>query len=153
MPNPPPGNAAGLSTNGIESEIQDEVAEMNHPTSVQLFTPIRLDVQCGQCSTYHYYFRHGITDENVVVFFKTVAPVEPIAYVKKICEDAAQNRERKRTRFVKRLSPMTFMGRASEEGLEKVAKEVLPPHFHQVPFQRRRVSHFLLIISGFFESS
>ena len=50
------------------------------------------------------------------------------------------NRQRKRTRFVKRLSPMTLMGRASEEGLEKVASEVLPLYFHQEPFQPRKVS-------------
>lgn len=34
---------------------------------------------------------------------------------------------------------MTLIGRASEEGLEKVALEVLKPHFHQEPFQKRKV--------------
>ncbi len=47
----------------------------------------------------------------------------------------------KRTRFVKRLSPMTLIGRASEEGLEKVAIDVLAPHFHQQPLTPRKVSH------------
>lgn len=45
----------------------------------------------------------------------------------------------KRTRFAQRLTPMTLMGRASAEGLEKVCLEVLAPHFHQEPFQRRKV--------------
>lgn len=35
---------------------------------------------------------------------------------------------------------MTLMGRASVEGLEKVATEVLAPHFHLDPFQPRKVS-------------
>lgn len=74
-----------------------------------------------------------------VVFIKTKAPVEPVALVRKICEDAVNEPERKRTRFVKRLSPMTLMGRASAEGLEKVAREVLAPHFHCKPFQSRKV--------------
>lgn len=74
-----------------------------------------------------------------MVFFKTILPVEPVAFVKKICEDALLDPQRKRTRFAKRLSPMTLMGHASSEGLEKVAKEVLAPHFHQEPLKARKV--------------
>ena len=75
-----------------------------------------------------------------VVFFKTVAPVDPVALVKRICQDAMDEPLRKRTRFVKRLSPMTLMARASEEGLEKVSREVLAPHFHQQPNRPQQVS-------------
>ncbi|KAK3698308.1 hypothetical protein LTR37_017016 [Vermiconidia calcicola] len=107
------------SSGGIESEIQSEIADMRQPGSRQLFTPLRVDVQC-------------------VVFFKTIAPVEPVSFIKTICEDAMNASRRKRTRWAKRLSPMTLMGRASEEGLEKVATEVLAPHFHRTPFQRRK---------------
>ncbi|TKA32149.1 hypothetical protein B0A50_01397 [Salinomyces thailandicus] len=103
----------------IESEIQAEVAGIRKPASVQLFTPVRIDVQC-------------------VVFFKTVSPVDPVSFVKKICEDAIRDPARKRTRCVKRLSPMTLMGRASPEGLESVAKEVLAPHFHKQPLEPRK---------------
>ena len=81
-----------------------------------------------------------MTDLKLVVFFKTIAPVEPVSFIKTICEDAMNASRRKRTRWAKRLSPMTLMGRASEEGLEKVATEVLAPHFHRTPFQRRKVS-------------
>ncbi|GAB7363287.1 hypothetical protein MBLNU230_g3568t1 [Neophaeotheca triangularis] len=102
----------------IEDEIQAEIAGIKKPVTAQLFTPVRIDVQC-------------------VVFFRTVAPVEPVSLVQKICEDALGNASRKRTRFVKRLSPMTVMGRASPEGLEKVAQEVLRPHFHQDPVTPR----------------
>ena len=35
------------SNGGIEGEIQAEIDELHDPASVQLFTPIRLDVQCG----------------------------------------------------------------------------------------------------------
>ncbi|KAI6801276.1 hypothetical protein KC361_g1892 [Hortaea werneckii] len=103
----------------IESEIQAEVAGIRKPTTVQLFTPVRVDVQC-------------------VVFFRTVAPVEPVSFVQRICEDAVNKKLRRRTKTVKRLSPMSLMGRASAEGLESVAKQVLAPHFHKQPFESRK---------------
>ena len=40
-----------LPSAGIESEIQGEVAELKQHDSDQLFTPVRLDVQCGECDT------------------------------------------------------------------------------------------------------
>ncbi|SMR63569.1 unnamed protein product [Zymoseptoria tritici ST99CH_3D1] len=103
----------------IEREIQAELDEMKKPARGQLFTHVRVNLQC-------------------VVFFKTIAPVVPTDLVKRICEDAMNNSAIKRTRFAQRLTPMTLMGRASAEGLEKVCLEVLAPHFHQEPFQRRK---------------
>ncbi|KAK5108625.1 hypothetical protein LTR62_008116 [Meristemomyces frigidus] len=103
----------------IESSIQAEVAGIRKPTSVQLCTPVRIDVQC-------------------VVFFRTVSPIEPVSFVKKICEDAIEKNALRRARIVKRLSPMTLLGRATTEGLEKVAIDVLAPHFHQIPFQSKK---------------
>jgi tRNA acetyltransferase TAN1 len=77
--------------------------------------------------------------------------VDPVGLVNKICDDALANPSLKRTRFAKRLSPMTLMGRASVEGLEKVAKEVLEPHFHQTPFQKRKVSGFRPLFEAMWE--
>lgn len=76
---------------------------------------------------------------TTVIFFRTVAPVEPVSFVKQVCEAAMREPDRKRTRFAKRLSPMTLMGRASPEGLDKVAREVLAPHFHQAECSGRKV--------------
>lgn len=122
----------------IEAEIQQELADIRKPQSKPLFWSIRLDVQCGKrlCQ-----FPGGCLAEfQQVLFFKTRAPVEPVSFVHRICEDAAKNPQLKRTRFCKRLSPMTLMGKANEDGLEKVAKEVLAPHFHQEPRVPRKVS-------------
>jgi len=74
-----------------------------------------------------------------VIFFKTYAPIEPVSFVQRIIQDAAAEPGRKRTRFTMRLSPMTLMGRASEEGLEKVAADVLAPQFHTEPPQAHKV--------------
>lgn len=83
-----------------------------------------------------------------MVFFKTVAPVEPVSFVKKICEDATKHAAIKRTRSVKRLSPMSLVGRASADGLESVAKQVLAPHFHQQPFEAKKVCRYTEIAFG-----
>ncbi|KAH0084662.1 hypothetical protein KCU96_g10654, partial [Aureobasidium melanogenum] len=111
--------AAGSDDDGdgeinIEAEIQQELAGMRKPQEKPLFWSIKLDVQC-------------------VIFFKTRAPVEPVSFVRRICEDAAKENAPKRTRFCNRLTPMTLMGKATEDGLEKTAKEVLAPHFHTEP--------------------
>ncbi|KAI5277154.1 Nop-domain-containing protein [Aureobasidium subglaciale] len=111
--------AAGSDDEGdgeinIEADIQQELADIRKPQTKPLFWSIKLDVQC-------------------VIFFKTRAPVEPVSFVRRICEDAAKQNAPKRTRFCNRLSPMSLMGKATEDGLEKVAKEVLAPHFHQEP--------------------
>lgn len=123
----------------IEAEIQQELADIRKPQSKPLFWSIKLDVQCGRLHTIT--LRSTATDKvHKVLFFKTRAPVEPVSFVRRICEDAAKTPSVKRTRFCKRLSPMTLMGKANEEGLEKVAKEVLAPHFHQDPLEPRKVA-------------
>lgn len=78
-----------------------------------------------------------------MVFFKTIAPVEPVSFIQRICEDAMANPTLKRTRTAKRLAPMSLMGKATMEGLESVAREVLKPHFHDEPVTPKKVSCFV----------
>ncbi|GAB7346372.1 hypothetical protein MBLNU457_5079t1 [Dothideomycetes sp. NU457] len=102
---------ANGGTGSIEDEIQAEIAGLRKPSgAAKLFEPILPDMQC-------------------VVFFRTSAPVEPVEFVHRIVSDAAADSSKKRTRFTHRLSPISMMGRASEEGLEKVAVEVLKGAF------------------------
>ncbi|KAF4556319.1 tRNA acetyltransferase TAN1-like protein [Elsinoe fawcettii] len=95
----------------IENEIKQEVSDIKVPSKEQPFDPIFLDMPC-------------------VVFFRIKAPVDPVALTKNIIEDAAANPSRKRTRCTMRLEPSTLTGYAAEDDLERVAKEVLAPHFH-----------------------
>ena len=67
--------------------------------------------------------------------------------MRRICEDASKNAQLKRTRFCKRLSPMTVMGKANEEGLAKVASQVLAPQFHQNPLVPRKASQSMVVAS------
>ena len=96
----------------IEAEIKKEVQGMRSKVTKKeaLFQSVKMDVQC-------------------VLFFKTRPPIEPVFFVHTICKDAAAGTTQ-RARFVKRLSPMTTMGKATEDGLAKVADAVLRPVFH-----------------------
>lgn len=115
-----------------------------------LFVPVKIDVQCGKSARTSLFMgppENG-TDPYTptVLFFKTREPVEPVSFVHRICEDASKDKSLRRTRFVKRLTPMTRMGKASEKGLEDVAKAVLGPVFHGE--QGRTWKVCLMIISG-----
>ncbi|OCK84413.1 hypothetical protein K432DRAFT_289061 [Lepidopterella palustris CBS 459.81] len=95
----------------IEAEIQKELQDIRKPAVKAHFTNIRLDTQC-------------------LVFFKTRPPIEPAPFVHAICTDAANSAERKQSRFVKRLTPITMTGKATEKDIEQMAPQVLAPHFH-----------------------
>ncbi|KAL8681064.1 MAG: hypothetical protein Q9186_002776 [Xanthomendoza sp. 1 TL-2023] len=123
------GNATGsdaaiahddpLASEDIEAEIKKEVQGIRDSKVEELFTPVKIDVQC-------------------VLFFKTREPVEPVSFVHRICSDAINKATAKKTRHLKRLTPMTRMGKAAEKSLEEVAKAVLAPVFHRdgVPAQK-----------------
>ena len=96
----------------IETEIQKEVQGIKSKATKReaSFLPVKMDIQC-------------------VLFFKTRPPIEPVSFVHTICKDAAEGATQ-RARFVKRLTPMTMMGKATEDGLARVADAVLRPVFH-----------------------
>ncbi|KAH3997903.1 hypothetical protein HBI70_077700 [Parastagonospora nodorum] len=95
----------------IEAEIKKELADIRKPIIKPLFRPVKLDTQC-------------------LMFFKTRLPVEPVAFVEKICQDTAAGVQVQNCRYVKRLTPITAIEKATVKGLEAVAKKVLAPHFH-----------------------
>lgn len=79
-----------------------------------------------------------------MVFFKTRLPVEPVSFIQKICQDTADGAQPKNCRFVKRLTPMTAIEKATARGLEAVAKQVLAPHFHGPDQAGKKVSFAML---------
>ena len=92
--------------------------------------PIRLNVDC-------------------LLFVKTQPPVNPVEFVKHICEDAAklnapsesngsgdavvskdpETKTMFRCRYVNRLTPVSATGKATEQGLVEVARKVLREWF------------------------
>jgi tRNA acetyltransferase TAN1 len=72
----------------------------------RIFTPVKMNVAC-------------------LLFVRTRAPVDPVAFVKRICQDARSGSQKTRSRYVNRLVPMTAVGRATEAGLVELATKVL----------------------------
>jgi tRNA acetyltransferase TAN1 len=112
----------------IETAIQKELAAMNskpgtttgtndnttegggdNDNNSNRMTPVKMNVDC-------------------LLFVKTHPPVDPVAFVRRICEDAKRCEEipgLMRCRYVNRLTPVSVMGKATEAGLVEVAREVL----------------------------
>lgn len=100
----------------IEAAIQKELAALNSnrkgTDGGHNFTPLKMNVDC-------------------LLFVKTKAPIEPTAFVRRICEDAKLSAEsgQMKCRYVNRLTPVTVTGKATEQGLADVAREALEPFF------------------------
>ena len=97
----------------IEVEISKEVQGIKSGSKKKeaLLQPVKVDIQC-------------------VLFFQTREPVESVALVQRICEDAFDGSVIRRHRWIKRLTPMVRMGKATEKGLHEVGRAVLDPVFH-----------------------
>jgi tRNA acetyltransferase TAN1 len=104
----------------IEASIREEISDLKKSSSKNLFQPVKIDVRC-------------------VVFFKTRAPIEPVALVHRVCTDTLQGHREQRSRWTRRLTPMSMMGKATEKGLEDVSKVVLAPHFHADGVKSKKV--------------
>ncbi|KAH7029388.1 thump domain-containing protein [Microdochium trichocladiopsis] len=129
--NPPEEAAAdddeengGNAADDIEASIQRELEGMkpaNRPKDPP-FEMVRSGLDC-------------------LFFVRTRAPVEPIEFSRQVCLDAGRpvppkdNEEGAKrsaigfSRFVNRFTPVTVLGRASEKGLDEVARKVLAEHF------------------------
>lgn len=96
----------------------------------RLFHPVKVDVQCGKDGVFS---RKGVSNvtRGSVLFFKTQAPIEPVSFVHQICTDAFEAANVKKHRWIRRLTPMSQMGKATEKGLDAVSHAVLGPKFHQ----------------------
>ena len=104
------GNVEDLGAD-IEASISAEVTALTSSKAKStgqdsLFQPVKLDTPC-------------------VLFFKTTPPIEPGSLVSQICADKAAGHVVRGCRFVKRLTPMTRMGRATPHSLDEVCEAVL----------------------------
>lgn len=129
----------------VEAEIAKELEDIRKPAKELPFRHIRVDTDCSQ-SYLRPVFSPTLANVQAVMFFKTRAPIEPVEFVRRICEDAMASSERKTGRFVKRLTPMTLMGKASQNGLEEVAAKVLAPHFHAEGSAGKKASSSILVV-------
>jgi len=65
-----------------------------------------------------------------IFFIKVDKAVDPVKAVYRLCIEAQSNPEKKRSRWVKRLTPITLVRKVLGRGLEDLSREVLKPYFH-----------------------
>lgn len=104
------GTEEGEEELDIEASIQKELEALKQPPKKkrEVFSFVKTDLDC-------------------VFFVKTMAPVDPVAFVRQVCIDAracGSPTERK-LKYVNRMTPVTDMDRATESGILKVARAVI----------------------------
>ncbi|KAM0247382.1 hypothetical protein ACHAQJ_009846 [Trichoderma viride] len=99
----------------IESSIQKELDGMKAPRKPQvrtIFSPVSVAIEC-------------------VFFMKTMKPVDARQLVLQICKDAQEcpsPRDRK-CKYINRLTPVMDTDKATEKGIQRVARKVLASFF------------------------
>ena len=68
-------------------------------------------------------------DVSCVCFVKTGKGIDPVRLVHQICSDAYDDPEHQRSRYIKRMTPMSLIRKTLSGGLEDVCHSVLEPHF------------------------
>ncbi|KAF5677245.1 dihydropteroate synthase [Fusarium heterosporum] len=98
----------------IEASIEKELASLTQPKprTRQTFTPIGTGLDC-------------------VFFMKTVKPIEPLTFVTKVCQDAKDCPDpmQRKTKYINRLTPIFDTDKATDKGIERVARTVMGQHF------------------------
>lgn len=65
-----------------------------------------------------------------MAFIKFDKYIDPVQMVHKLCLEAQAHPEKKRGRYIQRMTPMAMMKKTLSVDLEAFAKEILEPHFH-----------------------
>ncbi|EYE94622.1 THUMP domain-containing protein [Aspergillus ruber CBS 135680] len=96
----------------IEAQIRREVEGLKPgKEKPRKFQAIRMEVPC-------------------VAFIKFDKSIDPVQMVHKLCLEAQAHPEKKRGRYIQRMTPMVMMKKTLSVDLEAFAKEILEPHFH-----------------------
>ncbi|BDD57008.1 hypothetical protein MAP00_002416 [Monascus purpureus] len=96
----------------IEAQIKKEVEGLKpNAARPQRFRAIRMEIPC-------------------VTFIRLDKSIDPIKLVHDLCVEAHANPERKRSRWVKRMTPISSIRKTLSVDFEAFAREILQPHFH-----------------------
>ncbi|KAK0373524.1 THUMP domain-containing protein [Colletotrichum paranaense] len=102
----------------IEASIKKEldgISEVNKGKTKRTFKAIKAGIEC-------------------VFFMKTRDPIDPVELCRKMCIDASvcTDLKERKTKYINRLTPVTSMDKASENGVVRVARKALAAHFDLV---------------------
>ncbi|KAF3387340.1 hypothetical protein F1880_000953 [Penicillium rolfsii] len=96
----------------IEAQIQRELAGLKpNKDKKRPFEAIRLEMPC-------------------VIFVRLGKSIDPVELVHRLCAEAQANPETKKSRYVKRMTPVTEVRKTLSVDLEAFARDILKPHFH-----------------------
>lgn len=102
----------------IEAAIKKEVGNLkdkDKALSNSPFTEVRINQEC-------------------LLFMKCKAPVEPVDFCRRISEDALNpDNGSPKSRYLNRLTPISVISNATENGLEKGTRQALAEHFKLKP--------------------
>lgn len=65
-----------------------------------------------------------------MTFVRLDKSIDPVQLVHRLCTEAQAHSETKKSRWIKRMTPVTSIKKTLSVDLEAFAKEVLKPHFH-----------------------
>ncbi|KAL1964081.1 hypothetical protein VTN77DRAFT_7499 [Rasamsonia byssochlamydoides] len=96
----------------IEAQIKKEVEGLQPKSATpRLFQAIKLDIPC-------------------LSFIRVDKSIDPVQLVHGLCLDAQANPDQKKSRWIKRMTPVTSIRKTLKVDLSEFAKEILQPHFH-----------------------
>lgn len=108
----PPGDADV----DIEADITAELESLRKESkglassSISRISLVTLDIPC-------------------VSFLRLPMDQDPVALVYKICKEAYDKPDRPRSRYIKRLTPLTRVRKVLNDGIQALCNDVLPRHF------------------------
>lgn len=107
------GDGSDDEDEDIEAAIKKEVGELKDKgkQASGVFTEVRIKEEC-------------------LLFMRCKAPIEPVEFSRRICQDAATvGHGGVKARYLNRLTPVTVIVKATESGLVEGARKALTGHF------------------------
>ncbi|CAJ2508739.1 Uu.00g137650.m01.CDS01 [Anthostomella pinea] len=116
---------------GIKSQESGEAVDEEEVEDIESSIKNELEGMTPANKPKHAAFEPMRTNLDCLLFMKTREPVDPIHVVREICKDAAATTSKTqwRSRFINKFTPITYTGKATEKGVDEVAKRVLRDHF------------------------
>lgn len=96
----------------IEKELESIKEEPKKPKERGAFTPVSTGLEC-------------------LFFMKTARPIDALRLTQEMCRDAGDcpDPRGRKTKYINRLTPIQDMDKATEKGIERVARSILAQSF------------------------
>ncbi|KUI72031.1 tRNA acetyltransferase TAN1 [Cytospora mali] len=117
----------GIKSEGDDNGSDDEDEDIEAAIKKEIGT--LQDKGKGKGAVDHVFTEVRIKEE-CLLFMRCKAPVEPVEFSRRICQDAASvGHAGAKSRYLNRLTPVTVIVKATESGLEEGARKVLADFF------------------------